>query len=323
METTAVIQLDSLSKTYRSKSGHPILAVRNLNLSVQPGQVFGFLGPNGAGKTTTIKMICCLVKPTSGRATVNGYDVWRRRSAAMRQIGVVLEGTRNVYWSLSAWDNLVYFGNLKGLWGKRLAVRAEHLLRELALWERRRDLVRTFSRGMQQKVAIACALIADPSIVLLDEPTLGLDVQAARTVKDMVKRLARERGKTIVLTTHQLDLAEDLCDRVAIISKGRIIADEPVEQLLNLFSEEYYQIKVEGLLPEDAIAHFDDLHIAEENGNTVLSGPIADQEALHDILGRLRALGLPLLSASRAEPDLEDVFMRVLDSDAVQGETTA
>jgi ABC-2 type transport system ATP-binding protein len=319
MQPSAAIQLDSLSKTYRSKSGGPVRAVRSVSLSVPEGQVFGFLGPNGAGKTTTVKMICGLVRPTAGQVTINGYDVWRRRSVAVRQIGAVLEGTRNVHWPLSAWDNLVYFGNLKGAGGRHLCARAEQLLRELDLWDRRKDLVRTFSRGMQQKVAIACALIADPPIILLDEPTLGLDMRAARTVKSMVKRLAREQGKTVVLTTHQLDLAEELCDRVAIVNKGRVIANEPVGELLNLFSEEYYQIKVEECLP-GADSRFDGFHVTEENGNTVLTGPIADQEALHAVLDRLRALGLRLLSASRVEPNLEEVFVRVLDSDAAQGE---
>jgi ABC-2 type transport system ATP-binding protein len=319
MQPSAVIQLDSLGKTYRSKSGGPVRAVRSVSLSVPEGQVFGFLGPNGAGKTTTIKMICGLVRPTAGQVIINGYDVWRRRSAAVRQLGAVLEGTRNVHWPLSAWDNLIYFGNLKGAGGRHLGARAEQLLRELDLWDRRKDLVRTFSRGMQQKVAIACALIADPPIILLDEPTLGLDVQAARIVKSMVKRLARGQGKTVVLTTHQLDLAEELCDRVAIVNKGRVIANEPVEELLNLFSEEYYQIKVEGCLP-GADSRFDGFHVTEENDHTVLTGPIADQEALHAVLDRLRALGLRLLSASRAEPNLEEVFVRMLDSDAARGE---
>jgi ABC-2 type transport system ATP-binding protein len=320
VESRSAIQIDALSKTYRQKDGTPIQAVRNLSLSVPVGQVFGFLGPNGAGKTTTIKMICCLVKPTSGNVRVNGHDVWRRRSAAIRQIGAVLEGTRNVHWPLSAWDNLIYFGHLKGLWGKELATRAEQLLRELELWDRRKDLVRTYSRGMQQKVAIACALIADPPIVLLDEPTLGLDVRAARTVEELVGRLAREQGKTVVLTTHQLDMAQKLCDRVAIISKGRIIANQPVEELLDLFSEEYYQIKVKGHLPAEITSRFDGLTVEEENGNTILSGPIADQNALHDILGRLHDLALPLLSASRAEPDLEEIFVRMLDTDGAREE---
>ena len=148
MQTLPAIQIDGLSKIYRRRGGDPIHAVVDLNLSVLAGQVFGLLGPNGAGKTTTIKMTCGLIRPTAGRVRVNGYDVWGRRSAAVCQIGAVLEGTRNVHWTLSAWDNLLYFGHLKGLVGRPLAARAEQLLRELDLWDRHGDLVRTFSRGM-------------------------------------------------------------------------------------------------------------------------------------------------------------------------------
>ncbi|MBN1580623.1 MAG: ABC transporter ATP-binding protein [Anaerolineae bacterium] len=315
MSSRVAIQLDGLSKTYRRRGGEPIQAVKNVDLSVPQGQVFGFLGPNGAGKTTTIKMLCALVKPTSGRARINGYDVWRKRGTAVRQVGAVLEGTRNVHWTLSPWDNLIYFGNLKGLAGKALRTRAEALLRELELWERRKDLVRTFSRGMQQKVAIACALIADPPVLLLDEPTLGLDVQAARTVKELIKRLVKEYHKTVVLTTHQLDMAEELCERVAIISKGRIIADQPVDELIDLFSSEYYQIRVQGHLPERAEPAIAGFAISVENEETLLSGPIADQDALYGVLNRLHDLGLHLLSARLAEPDLEEVFVRMLDTD--------
>lgn len=320
MASIAAIQLDGLSKTYRQRNGTPIHAVREVSLTVSAGQVFGFLGPNGAGKTTTIKMLCALVRPTAGRAWINGLDVWRRRGAAMRQVGAVLEGTRNVYWALSAWDNLIYSGHLKGASGRPLRVRAERLLRELDLWERRGDLVRAFSRGMQQKVAVACALVADPPVVLLDEPTLGLDVQSARTVEALVKRLAQEQGKTVVLTTHQMDMAEELCDRVAIISKGRIIADRPVEEMLDTFREEHYQIKVIGPLPADVVASMDGLTIKEDNGYTILSGPIADQDTLHRILNQFYNLGLPLISASRVEPDLEEVFVRMLDTDKAQEE---
>src|SRR5437667_7543916 len=161
----------------------------------------------------------------------------------MRQIGAVLEGTRNVYWRLSAWENLMYFGHLKECFGKELKIRAEQLLRELDLWDRRGDVLRTFSRGMQQKVAIACALVSNPSIVLLDEPTLGLDVQAALTVKEWVAKLAHEQGKTIVLTTHQLDLAQDVCDSVAIMRKGCLITYRPLAELLHLFHQHYSLIK--------------------------------------------------------------------------------
>jgi len=181
----AAIKIESLSKTFRSRGGNEVEAVSRLDLTVEPGQVFGFLGSNGAGKTTTLKMACGLVMPTTGTVRLNGYDVSRQRGQAMQQIGAVLEGTRNVYWRMNAWQNLLYFGRIKGVSAsKLLKARAEQLLRELDLWERRKDPVGEFSRGMQQKVAIAAALIADPPIVLLDEPALGLDVQASRTVQE-------------------------------------------------------------------------------------------------------------------------------------------
>jgi len=320
MASGIAVQLFGLTKTYVQRNGNPIPAVQNIDLSIPAGQIFGFLGPNGAGKTTTIKMMCALVKPSAGRVVIHGYDVWRQRSQSMRQIGAVLEGTRNVHWALSAWDNLIYFGHLKGLQGRRVKERAETLLRDLDLWDRRRDLVRTFSRGMQQKVAIGCALIADPPILLLDEPTLGLDVRAARTVKELVRNLAANHGKTIVLTTHQLDMAQELCERLAIISYGRIIANQRKDELIDLFREEYYQIKIKGRLPAQEHALFSDLNVVEEDENSLLSGAIQNQETLHEILDHLHAWGLPLISASLVEPDLEDIFVRLLDSDVKAGE---
>jgi ABC-2 type transport system ATP-binding protein len=314
------IEIESLSKTYYKRNKPTTKAVDNLNLSVPTGQVFGFLGANGAGKTSTIKMICGLVIPTKGRICVNGFDVAREHSMAMRQIGAVLEGTRNVYWRLTAWQNLIYFGHLKGCSGKELKNRAEQLLRELDLWERRNDSIRTFSRGMQQKVAIACALISDPSIILLDEPTLGLDIQASRTVKEWIAKLSREQGKTVVLTTHQLDMAQALCDRVAIIRKGYLLTDQPLTDLLHLFRQEYYQIKVKGHLDSHESSWFDGLNICAENGHTILSGAIANQDVLHGHLTRVRDLSLPLLSVSRIEPNLEDVFTQMVDGKGEQSE---
>jgi len=285
------IRIVGLTKVYRGRNGQVTKAVDHLHLEVPRGQVFGFLGANGAGKTTTIKTLCGLIIPESGQVYVNGYQVAYERSLAMRQIGAVLEGTRNVYWRLSAWQNLLYFGRLKGCGGRELKERATRLLRELDLWERRNDPLRSFSRGMQQKVAIACALIADPPIVLLDEPTLGLDIQAALTVKAWVARLAREQGKTVVLTTHQLDIAQELCDRVAIMRRGKLLADQPLSDLLQLFKQEHYQIRLRGELAPEQAAHFQPLSLIQENGQSLLSGEIRDQQTLHDYLEGLYPLG--------------------------------
>ncbi|GCE31297.1 daunorubicin resistance protein DrrA family ABC transporter ATP-binding protein [Dictyobacter alpinus] len=308
----AMLVIEGLSKVYTGRHNARMIALDTLNLTIPKGQIFGFLGANGAGKTTTIKMICGLIFPTSGTITVNGYSVAHQHSMAMRQIGAVLEGTRNVYWRLSAWENLMYFGHLKGCSGKELKLRAEYLLRELDLWDRRHDSLRVFSRGMQQKVAIACALIADPPLVLLDEPTLGLDIQSARTVKEWIFRLAREQNKTVILTTHQLDMAQALCDRVAIIRKGHVLADKALSELLNIFRQEYYQIKVAGSVDAQWQHCFEGMSIAQENEETILTGPIADQGKLLDYLNKLHSLHYPLLSTTQIEPNLEDVFMQLI-----------
>ncbi len=307
------IAITDLSKVYYRGKGIPVQAVDHLSLMIPAGQVVAFLGPNGAGKTTTIKMLGGLVTPTSGQIHLNGYDVGRERAMAVRQIGAVLEGARNVYWQFSAWQNLLYFGRLKGLPRKAIAPRAEQLLRSLDLWERRHQTVGGFSRGMQQKVAIAAALIADPPILLLDEPTLGLDVQAARTVKEWIRQIVHEQGKTILLTTHQLAMAQEVSDRVAIIHQGRLLADLPVRDLLSRFRQDLYEIRVGSPLDPAAGAWLDGLTVTSADGESRIRGPIPDQARLYDLLERLRAQHLPLIAITPAEPNLEDVFVKLLE----------
>ena len=310
----SAIEIESLSKVFRSRGGNEVEAVRRLELTVESGQVFGFLGSNGAGKTTTLKMACGLVMPTTGTVRLNGYDVGKQRGQAMRQIGAVLEGTRNVYWRMSAWQNLLYFGRIKGVSStKMLKARAEQLLRELDLWERRKDPVGEFSRGMQQKVAIAAALIADPPIVLLDEPALGLDVQASRTVQEWIVQLAKERGKTVVLTTHQLDMAESLCDRVAIMSHGRLLAHRPTGELLDLFRREFYQLRLRGVVEAEKTRAFPGFTASQENGHTVLAGEVGDDLSVFELVERARMAGLDLISVTPAEPNLEEIFVELIE----------
>lgn len=310
--TSTAIDIQSLSKIYTGRKRPPVVSVEDLSLSIPRGQIFGLLGPNGAGKTTTIKMLCGLVTPTSGQVMLNGRDIQRNRSETMRQIGAVLEGTRNVYWRLSAWQNLMYFGRLKGCSNKDIIMRAEQLLHELDLWERRHDQVRLFSRGMQQKVAIAAVLVSDPAIVLLDEPTLGLDVQAAYTIREWVVKLSRERGKTVVITSHELDMIQEVCDRVAIMRQGKLVADRPIQELLALFSKEYYEIKLGTHLSENDQAIFDGLTISSWDGGTMLAGAVADQDRLHGILEQICRHKLPVISVNRVEPNLEEIFVSLV-----------
>lgn len=308
------IELSSLTKRY-GRGREAFTALDAVSLSVPAGQVIGLLGPNGAGKTTTIKMIAGLIAPSSGSVRVGGCDVAHQRAAAVRQIGAVLEGSRNIYWPLSAWENLLYFGRLKGLRKSEIVPRATRLLGELGLWDRRSQPVGGFSRGMQQKVAVAAALVTDPPLILLDEPTLGLDVEAARTFKDWVARLAKEEAKTIVLTTHQLDVAQELAGRIAVIRNGRVIADLPTADLLARYAEDRFEITL-GLPPEAlGVPLPDGARTDVEGGLTRVRLPDTDTAGLYGFLDLLKRAQAPLVSVRRAQPDLEEVFIRLLHDD--------
>jgi ABC-2 type transport system ATP-binding protein len=309
------IQLSGLTKRYR-RGRDWLTAVNGVTISVPPGQVIGLLGPNGAGKTTTIKMACGLIVPTAGTIRLDGYDVAQRRASAVRQIGAVLEGSRNVYWPLTAWQNLMYFGRLKGLGGEQIRPRAQRLLTDLGLWDRRNETVGSYSRGMQQKVAIAAALITDPPILLLDEPTIGLDVEAARTVKDWIAQLAADEGKTIVLTTHQLPIVQELAGRIAVIRDGTIIADLPTGELLSEFAEDRFEVRAGGLLNGFAGKLPAGARAEADAGTTRVVLPDADQRRLQEFLEDLRAAGVPLLSVTQARPGLEEVFLRLIGTPA-------
>lgn len=316
-----VLTVRGLTKVYGSGE-RAVPAVDDVDLVVHAGEVVGLLGPNGAGKTTTIKMSAGLVTPTGGTVRVLGHDLKHDRGAAVRQLGAVLEGGRNVYWAFSAWQNLIYFGRLRGLRRREIEPHAEWLLRELELWERRNEAVGGYSRGMQQKVAIAAALVSDPALLLLDEPTIGLDVSAARTVKDWIGQLASEQGKAVVLTTHQLAVAQELSHRVAVISEGRLLADRPVAELLEQFREDRYRIEVaapaEAVPPSmlyDVVGDPASPQGAQHATLLVAAGSADGSDALYPVLHLLANHRVPLVSVNPAQPDLEEVFVRLVGDD--------
>jgi ABC-2 type transport system ATP-binding protein len=200
-------------------------AVRGVSLAVRRGEVVGLLGPNGAGKTTTVRMLTALIRPTEGTATVEGFDVRERPEDVRARVGILTE-TPGLYDKLTAVANLDFFGRLYGLDPAVRAERIEHYLRLFSLWDRRDDVAATFSKGMKQKLAIARALLHDPSVVFLDEPTAALDPEAAFIVREAIETL-RKAGRTIVLATHNLDEADRLCDRIAFIRGGLLRIDSP------------------------------------------------------------------------------------------------
>jgi ABC-2 type transport system ATP-binding protein len=200
-------------------------AVRDISLDVHRGEVLGLLGPNGAGKTTTVRLLTALIEPSEGTASVDGFDVRSQPDDVRSRVGILTE-TPGLYDKLSATANLEFFARLYGLAADVRAERIERYLRLFGLWERRTDVAGTFSKGMKQKLAIARALLHDPSVVFLDEPTAALDPEAAFIVRESIEGL-RRAGRTIVLATHNLDEADRLCDRIAFVRGGLLRVDSP------------------------------------------------------------------------------------------------
>lgn len=219
-----LIETEQLSKRYGVKS-----AVEGVSFQVQGGEIFGFLGPNGAGKTTTIKMIVGLLKPTTGAARVGGYDVQAQPIQAKSITGYVPDEP-NLYAKLTGRELLRFVGNLYQMDRKQVDRRIDELLRLFDLLQAADDTIDSYSHGMQQKTSLAAALMHDPKVLVLDEPTVGLDPRSARLIKDILKQMA-ERGSAIFLSTHILEIAERMCDRIGIINQGRLIAAGSMDDL--------------------------------------------------------------------------------------------
>ena len=225
--TAPQIEISDLCKNYGTK-----IAVDHVSLSISGGEVFGFLGPNGAGKTTTIKMVVGLLQPTSGSVKVGGYDVQQQPLQAKSASGYVPD-TPNLYTKLSARELLRFVGDLYGMAPQQVERRIDELLRLFALEEAGDDLIDSYSHGMQQKTSLAAALMHDPKVLVLDEPTVGLDPKSARLIKDILRQLA-DRGTAIILSTHILEIAEHMCDRIGIINRGKLAAVGTMDELRKL-----------------------------------------------------------------------------------------
>ena len=299
-----VLEVYNLRKTYRQR-GKLIEAVSGVSLTINAGEVLAFLGSNGAGKTTSIKMIAGLIRPDTGWVKIAGGDP-HRNPQALRMVGAVLEGNRNLYWRLTPEENLEYFGVLRGSSRRIARQQGLKLLDRFDLLEKRRTPVQNLSRGMQQKLAIAVALVHQPKLLLLDEPTLGLDVEASQNVKALVREVA-EQGCAVLLTTHQLNVAEEISDRVAIIQQGKIIAIESTRELIRRFSGSTYAILIEGELDQTRISKIEALGAVVEAEQIIYPGT---PQGLYQVLAVLEPL--PLIQVKQDRADLTQIFLKLV-----------
>lgn len=310
------ILVEGLTKRYRDRRGD-VVAVDDVSFRVEPNEVVGLLGPNGAGKTTIIKCLCTLVLPTAGRIEVHGVDVRRHPRAALHGIAALLEGNRNVYWRLTPAENLRFFAELHGIPRRHVRDRVDELLERFGLAERVDTPAMKLSRGNQQKLALACALVHGAELLVLDEPTLGLDVRASTELRRFLRDLADREGRTILLSSHDMNVVRDVCDRAIIVNHGRIVVDDRIDNLLELFRARTYRFHLEGeLRPERARLlreRFDRLRIDAGPVETVVEVDLLDHEGLYEVIDVLREDDRVIESIDRVSPDLEEIFLDIVE----------
>jgi ABC-2 type transport system ATP-binding protein len=318
----AVVEALDLHRTYRTSTGvlrrkwMDVEAVRGVSFEIGEGELFGLLGPNGAGKTTTIKMLITLLIPTKGSARVLGHDVVKDACEVRKRIGYVFGGERGVYERLNGYDNLRYFAELYGVAPKEIRPRIEYLLELVGLKGREQERTEGYSRGMKQRLHIARGLLHDPPVVFLDEPTIGLDPVGARELRATIASLA-QAGKTILLTTHYMFEADALCDRIAVINRGEIVAHgTPAELKREVTEGAIVEVEVFGV-PEGSVERVRELSgvlsvsVEErEQAQLLMVQTQADTELTQSILGSLDGANVGRIS--RREPTLEDAYVALV-----------
>jgi len=321
----SAVEVTNLRRVYKitvgvvRRSAKEVVAVDDISFDVHPGELFGLLGPNGAGKTTTVKMLTTLLLPTAGSARILGYDVTHQPERIRPRIGFIFGGERGLYWRLSATDNLRYFASLYHVDPEVSRSRIPFLLEMVGLTGREKEKVEGYSRGMKQRLHVARTLLHDPEVLFLDEPTIGLDPVGARELRHVVQNLQLE-GKTILLTTHYMFEADALCQRIAVINHGRIIALDTPEGLKRLVSDlSVVEVEVFGSAETvvdrvRALPTVEAVNIETLDQRQVLQ--VQSPQGSEIVPGILNALaGIRMGRVAVREPTLEDAYVRLVGGD--------
>jgi ABC-2 type transport system ATP-binding protein len=300
---TAAIHVNQLTRKFND-----LIAVDHISFEIEKGEIFGLLGPNGAGKTTTLSMLATMLKPSSGSATVNGIDIEKDEDGVRNSIGIVFQD-QSLDEELTAWENMDFHGRMYRIPREIRRERITELLRLVGLEERKDDIVKTFSGGMRRRLEIARGLLHHPAVLFLDEPTLGLDPQTRNHIWEYIATLSREKGITIILTTHYMEEADRLCNRVAIIDQGRIIAMDTPQNLKNGIGGDVVTIASPD--PDAIVATLNEpwvIRLEQHDGQVTISLENAERH-VSAIVTLLNQKGIEIDNLSIHKPTLEDVFL--------------
>jgi len=310
LANTKAVEVSRLSRTYKRRRKEPRIALDQVDLSIEKGEVHGLLGPNGAGKTTLCKILSTVLLPTSGTARVDGFDVVKETAAVRRTIGIVFGGERGLYARLTARQNLRYWSALYRQPTKQGHHRVEELLDRMGLAERADERVETFSRGMKQRLHLARGLIGDPHTLILDEPTVGMDPVAARDFRTLVGEL-RADGRSVLVTTHDMAEAEAICDRVSLIDGGRVLATE-APKTIGQWLTRYERVRAEEVSPAltARLKELPGVGAVHTEGDGVVLVETQAEGAAATVVNLLVASGITSLSTAR--PSLEEVYLHVI-----------
>ncbi len=308
------------------------VALDHVNLRIRTGELFGLLGPNGAGKTTLVKCLSTILIPDEGTAIINGFDIRKQTTLVRASLGMVIGGERTLYWKLTARDNLMYFASLYKMPRKRIKERVDELLETMNLLDRADERLEDYSTGMRQKVAIARALLHDPPVLLLDEPTLGLDPTFSRQIRNQIRELSKKEGKTVLLATHYMEEADELCDRIAIVNEGKIIAVGTSDELKAMVKETELVEVICYNPPQNAEEYLrtlcPDVEIVtvvrgeKEKGTPSrikLIGGNAEKR-IGTVVDALRKKNSQITSLNISVPTLEDVFIKLTGAKLTEGD---
>ncbi len=304
--TTPLLEIKNLVKRYGE-----LRAVDDVSFEVRPGEIYGLLGPNGAGKTTTISLACGLLKPDSGGIAIEGASFWKNPKNARQKMGVVPQDLA-LYEELSGRENLEFWGKIAGLSSKEAKSRASELLEALTLSERAKEAVKKYSGGMKRRINLGCALMHRPRLILLDEPTVGIDPQARANILDFVKELVAD-GAGILYTTHYLEEAETLCDRIGIIDHGKILAEGTLDELRNKLGDEQLFV-IEGNFSEEDPANWPDFleefNIMQKTNKQIVVSTSRDMDPAEG-MKKLLSVPVQLENVTMKRPSLNDTFLKL------------